>query len=54
MMMRDEPSLEMLWLQNIEMMDKVQRIDRSNAAPSSKTFRDGQFVLVVFLLSDLA
>jgi hypothetical protein len=39
-MMREEPSLEMLWLQNIETMDKVQRIDRSNTAPSSKTFRD--------------
>jgi hypothetical protein len=27
--MREEPSLETLWLQNIETMDKVQRIDRS-------------------------
>jgi hypothetical protein len=28
-MTREEPSLETLRLQNIEMMDKVQRIDRS-------------------------
>jgi hypothetical protein len=38
-MTREEPSLE-TWLQNIKTMDKVQRIDRSNTAPSSKTFRD--------------
>jgi hypothetical protein len=38
-MTREEPSLEM-WLQNIETMDKVQRIDRSNTAPSSKAFGD--------------
>jgi hypothetical protein len=37
---REEPSLEMLWLQNIETMDRVQRIDHNNTAPSSKTFRD--------------
>jgi hypothetical protein len=28
-MTREEPSLETLWLQNIETIDKVQRIDRS-------------------------
>jgi hypothetical protein len=39
-MTREEPSLETLWLQNIRLMDKVQIIDRSNTAPSSKTFRD--------------
>jgi flagellar biosynthesis/type III secretory pathway M-ring protein FliF/YscJ len=39
---RLEPSLETLWLQNIETMDKVQRIDRSCSVPSSKTFRDEQ------------
>jgi hypothetical protein len=39
-MTREEPSLETLWLQNIETVDEVQRIDRSNTAPSSKTFRD--------------
>jgi hypothetical protein len=39
-MTREQPSLETLWLQNIETMDKVQRIDCSNTAPSSKTFRD--------------
>jgi hypothetical protein len=39
-MTREEPSLEMLWLKNIEMMDKVQKIDCSNTTPSSKTFRD--------------
>jgi hypothetical protein len=36
----DEPSLEMLFLQNLGTMDKVQIIDCSNTAPSSKTFRD--------------
>jgi hypothetical protein len=35
-MTREEPSLETLWLQNIETMDKVQSTDRSNTAPSSK------------------
>jgi hypothetical protein len=30
LMMREEPSLETLWLQNIRMMDKVQIIDHSN------------------------
>jgi hypothetical protein len=40
LMMREEPSLETLWLQNIRTMDKVQITDRSNTAPSSKTFRD--------------
>jgi hypothetical protein len=39
-MTREEPSLEMLWLKNIRTMDKVQITDRSNAAPSSKTFID--------------
>jgi hypothetical protein len=39
-MTREEPSLETLWLQNIRTMEKVQIIDRSNTAPSSKTFRD--------------
>jgi hypothetical protein len=29
-MMREEPSLETLWLKNIRMMDKVQITDRSN------------------------
>jgi hypothetical protein len=27
-MTREEPSLETLWLKNIGMMDKVQKIDR--------------------------
>jgi hypothetical protein len=40
-MTREEPSLETLWLKNIKSMDKIQIIDRSNTAPSSKTFRDG-------------
>jgi hypothetical protein len=40
LMTREEPSLETLWLQNIRMTDEVQIIDRSNTAPSSKTFRD--------------
>jgi hypothetical protein len=35
-MKREEPSLEMLWLQNIRMMDKVQIIDRSDTAPRQK------------------
>jgi hypothetical protein len=35
-MTREESSLETLWLQNTETMDNVQRIDRSNTAPSSK------------------
>jgi hypothetical protein len=38
-MTREEPSLETLWLQNIRTMDKVQIIDQSNAAPSSKMLR---------------
>jgi hypothetical protein len=38
-MTREESSLEM-WLQNIWTMDKVQIIDRSYPASSSKTFRD--------------
>jgi hypothetical protein len=38
---------ETLWLQNVETMDKVQRIDRSNTAPSSKTFRDEQVAYVI-------
>jgi hypothetical protein len=46
-MTREEPSLEMLWLQNIETMDKVQRIDHNNTVPSSKTFREGQKGLVI-------
>jgi hypothetical protein len=29
LMMREEPSLETLWLKNIRMMDKVQITDRS-------------------------
>jgi hypothetical protein len=37
---REEPSLETLWLRNMETMEKVQKIDRSYTAPSSKTFRD--------------
>jgi hypothetical protein len=41
-MTRKEPSLETLWLQNIEMMDKVQRIDRSNdrLGPTYKHLKD--------------
>jgi hypothetical protein len=40
-MTREEPSLKTLWLKNIGTMDKVQKkTDRSNTAPSSKTFRD--------------
>jgi hypothetical protein len=39
-MTREQPSLETLWLQNIETIEKVQRTGRSNTAPSSKTFRD--------------
>jgi hypothetical protein len=39
-MMREESFLEMLCLQNIGTMDKVQIIDHSNTAPLSKTFRD--------------
>jgi hypothetical protein len=39
-MMREEPSLETFWLKNIGKIEKVQKIDRSNKAPSSKTFRD--------------
>jgi hypothetical protein len=39
-MTREEPSLETVWLQNIRTMDKVQIIDRSNTAASSKSFRD--------------
>jgi hypothetical protein len=31
---------EPLWLQNIRTMDKVQTIDHSNTVPSSKTFRN--------------
>jgi hypothetical protein len=38
-MTREEPSLEMLWLKNIETMEKVQKIDHSNTAPASKIFR---------------
>jgi hypothetical protein len=30
-------------------MDKVQRIDRSNTAPSSKTFRDEELFVVILL-----
>jgi hypothetical protein len=33
LMTREEPSLEILWLQNIRTMDEVQIIDRSNATP---------------------
>jgi hypothetical protein len=33
--MREEPPLEMLWLQNTETMDKVQRIDHSKKLPAS-------------------
>jgi hypothetical protein len=39
-MKREEPSLETLWLKNIGAVDKVQNIDRSNTAPSSKIFRN--------------
>jgi hypothetical protein len=43
---REEPSLETLWLINMETMEKVQKIDRSYTAPSSKTFRDEKGNLV--------
>jgi hypothetical protein len=42
--LRDGSSLETMWLQNVETIDKVQRIDSSNTAPSSKTFRDELFI----------
>jgi hypothetical protein len=35
-MTREEPSLETSWLQNIETIDKVQRIDRSNKISSQR------------------
>jgi hypothetical protein len=47
LMTREEPSLETLWLQNIRTMDKVQIIDRSNTAPSSKTFRDEMYFTII-------
>jgi hypothetical protein len=34
LMTREKPSLETLWLKNIGTMDKVQKNDRSNTAPS--------------------
>jgi hypothetical protein len=40
LMTTEETSLETLWLQNKGTMEKVQKLDRSNTAPSSKTFRD--------------
>jgi hypothetical protein len=40
LMMREEPSLETLWLKNIRTMHKVQISDPNYTAPSSKTFRD--------------
>jgi hypothetical protein len=43
---RKEPSLEMLWLQNIETMDEVQRIDRSNANPYLSTCLGSQWVMI--------
>jgi hypothetical protein len=49
-MMREEPSLEMSWLQNIRTIDKAQIIDRSNTAPSSKTFRDKLFDFNPFII----
>jgi hypothetical protein len=44
---REEPSLQTLWLKNIT-MDKVQIIDRSNTAPSSKKFRDNNIISLLF------
>jgi hypothetical protein len=38
-MVREEPSLETLWLKDIRMMDKVQITVRRTTVPSSKTFR---------------
>jgi hypothetical protein len=32
-MTREKPSFETLWLQNIETMDQVQRLDRGNIRP---------------------
>jgi hypothetical protein len=46
--MREEPSLETLWLKNIKTMDKVQITDRSDTAPSSKTFRDEMFIVACY------
>jgi hypothetical protein len=40
---REESSLKTLWLRNIGTMDEVQKIDRSNTTPSSKTFRDKEW-----------
>jgi hypothetical protein len=39
-MTREETSLETLWSKNMGTMDKVHIRDRSNTAPSLKTFRD--------------
>jgi hypothetical protein len=33
-------AIKPLWMKNIGTMDKVQKVDRSNTAPSSETFRD--------------
>jgi hypothetical protein len=49
-MTREKPFLETLWLKNIGTMDKVQKIDRSNTTPSSKTFRDEPNILFYFNL----
>jgi hypothetical protein len=38
--MRKNHPLKRSGLENIRVMDKVQKIDPSNTAPSSKTFRD--------------
>jgi hypothetical protein len=38
--LREDPSLETLWLKNVRTIDKVQITDCSFTAPSSKTFGD--------------
>jgi hypothetical protein len=50
-MTREEPSLETLWLKNTRTMDKVQITDRSNPAPSSKTFSDE--ITIIFVVKNL-
>jgi hypothetical protein len=41
-------------MKNIETMDKVQKIDRSNTAPSLKTFRDEYVFMVLHRLRSIA
>jgi hypothetical protein len=52
-MTREEPTLETMCLQNTETMYKDQRVERSNTAPSSKTFSDEQTVHVPALEFDV-